>query len=81
VSGISWYEADAYAKFVKKKLPTVYQWAYAATPLKSASMCPSSNFSKSETKEVPYSKIKSGFGLSDVAGNVREWCSNATKDD
>ena len=81
VSGISWYEADAYAKFVKKKLPTVYQWAHAATPLKSSSMCPSSNFSKSETKEVPYSKIKSGFGLSDVAGNVREWCSNATKDD
>jgi dienelactone hydrolase len=81
VNGISWYEADAYAKFMKKNLPSVHQWAKAATPSISGLVCPVSNFSKSETKEVPYSTIKSGYGLSDVAGNVREWCANATKDD
>ncbi|MEI7960657.1 MAG: SUMF1/EgtB/PvdO family nonheme iron enzyme, partial [Chitinophagaceae bacterium] len=81
VNGISWYEADAYAKFMKKNLPSVHQWAKAATPSRSGLVCPVSNFSKSETKEVPYSTIKSGYGLSDVAGNVREWCANATKDD
>jgi dienelactone hydrolase len=81
VNGISWYEADAYAKFMNKKLPSVHQWAKAATPSRSGLVCPVSNFSKSETKEVPFSSIKSGYGLSDVAGNVREWCANATKDD
>ncbi len=81
VNGISWFEADAYAKFMKKNLPSVHQWAKAATPSRSGLVCPVSNFSKSETKEVPYSSIKSGYGLSDVAGNVREWCANATKDD
>ena len=81
VSGISWYEADAYAKFMKKRLPSVHQWAKAATPSRSGLICPVSNFSKSETHEVPYSKIQSGYGLNDVAGNVREWCANATKDD
>jgi len=30
VTGITWYEAAAYAKFVDKRLPTVFQWEKAA---------------------------------------------------
>ncbi|MCG8606831.1 SUMF1/EgtB/PvdO family nonheme iron enzyme, partial [bacterium] len=30
VTGISWYEAAAYAEFVGKRLPTVFQWEKAA---------------------------------------------------
>lgn len=30
VTGVSWYEADAYARFRGKQLPTVYQWEKAA---------------------------------------------------
>ena len=30
VTGVSWFEADAYAAFVGKALPTVYHWTQAA---------------------------------------------------
>ena len=29
VTGVSWYEAAAFAEFVGKSLPTVYQWQVA----------------------------------------------------
>jgi formylglycine-generating enzyme required for sulfatase activity len=32
VSGVSWYEAAAYAEFAGKSLPTVYHWYRAAEP-------------------------------------------------
>ena len=32
VGGVSWYEARAYARFVRKDLPTVLEWNAAAIP-------------------------------------------------
>jgi hypothetical protein len=32
VSGVSWYEAAAYAEFAGKALPTIYHWVTAASP-------------------------------------------------
>ena len=32
VSGLSWYEAAAYAKFIGKDLPTLFHFNVAATP-------------------------------------------------
>ena len=32
VSGVSWYEAAAYARFRGKNLPTIYHWIHAARP-------------------------------------------------
>ena len=36
VTGISWYEAAAYAEFAGKSLPTIYHWNRAAGPFSAA---------------------------------------------
>jgi len=44
VTGVSWYEAAAYAEFVGKTLPTIYHWAEAAGIPTSPFILPLSNF-------------------------------------
>lgn len=78
VAGVSWYEAAAYAKFVRKDLPTVYHWAAAAqTPIAYA-MVPRSNFSAEGPAPVGLYPGMGLYGVRDIAGNVREWCLNET---
>jgi hypothetical protein len=76
VSGISWYEAAAYANYAGKSLPTVYHWMYAGTPLLSDYISPYSNFSKEKATQVGEYPGIGLFGTYDMAGNVREWCQN-----
>jgi dienelactone hydrolase len=78
VAGVSWYEARAYAKFAGKSLPTIFHWNHAATVRNSAWIVPLSNFSGQGTRPVGSSPNISGFGTYDMAGNVREWCLNAS---
>ena len=78
VAGVSWYEAAAFAKFVGKSLPTVAHWNHAATVRNSAWMVPLSNFSGQGTAAVGTTRGISGYGTYDMAGNVREWCLNAS---
>ena len=40
VSGISWFEANAYAKYVNKSLPSLYHWNRAADTRSSAAIIP-----------------------------------------
>ena len=40
VTGVSWYEAEAYAEFAGKSLPTIYHWIAAALPQDGASLIP-----------------------------------------
>jgi len=80
VAGVSWYEAAAYAAWAGKSLPTIYHWARAATTWASPDMLPHSNFGTGGPVRVGQSSGVSGYGLSDMAGNVKEWCWNSSGD-
>ncbi len=75
VTGISWYEAAAYAEFAGKSLPTIYHWNRAAGPNAAAFIVPASNFSSGGGSVLPVgSKQGIGpWGTYDMAGNVKEW--------
>jgi hypothetical protein len=79
-SGVSWYEAAAYAEFAGKSLPTVSHWL-AASNLEAVSsdlrfLVPLSNLEGTHSQAVGVSGAVNTLGLYDVAGNVREWCWN-----
>jgi dienelactone hydrolase len=76
VSGISWYEASAYAAFKGKRLPSVYQWSILAETYRSMNIVPLSNFNGKSAVPVGTMEGMSSYGIYDLAGNVREWCCN-----
>ena len=80
VSGVSWYEAAAYAEFAGKSLPTIYHWSTAARPFEAPLVVPFSNFSSEGSAPVGSHQGIGLTGLYDTAGNVKEWCFNATDD-
>jgi len=73
---VSWYEAAAYAESGGKSLPTIYHWSIAAQESASMLIVPGSNFRDAGTVPVGGDGAVSGFGTTDMAGNVKEWCSN-----
>ena len=80
VAGISWYEASAYADFAGKTLPTLYHWTRAAQEGFAMLIVPGSNFSGAGTAPVEGPGALSGFGTTDMAGNVKEWCWNESQE-
>lgn len=83
VTGISWHEATAYARFRGKRLPSVLHWARATLARfelgasLAAAVLPLSNFDGAGPRAVG-SEALGPYGTYDMFGNAREWLSNTT---
>ncbi len=91
VTGVSWYEADAYARFRGKSLPTVFQWEKAARDgvyvVTGYRVMPWGLWSGADRRAVFEGKstvpVRQGaagmspYGCFHMAGNVSEWLRNA----
>ncbi|HEY7914411.1 MAG TPA: SUMF1/EgtB/PvdO family nonheme iron enzyme, partial [Blastocatellia bacterium] len=92
VTGITWYEAAAYAEFRGKRLPTVFQWEKAArngrTTLAGLAMpwgvaAETTDYRANFKGNGTLARTALEFGMSpfgcyNMAGNAAEWCANTT---
>ncbi|MFZ0914405.1 MAG: protein kinase [Candidatus Korobacteraceae bacterium] len=77
VTGVSWYEAAAYAEFVGKSLPTIFHWGRSAGLDETSMIVPQSNFDGKGLAPVGQYRGISDVGAYDMAGNAKEWVFNA----
>ncbi|MCK5377715.1 MAG: SUMF1/EgtB/PvdO family nonheme iron enzyme, partial [Acidobacteria bacterium] len=80
VGGVSWYEAAAFAAWAGGSLPTVFHWHRAAVQSIFSDIIVTSNFGSDGPATVGSYQGLGPWGTYDMAGNVREWCSNSVGD-
>jgi formylglycine-generating enzyme required for sulfatase activity/predicted esterase len=82
VTGVSWYEAQAYARYRGNILPPLFHWAKAAFPIDeivsplAPAMLLHSNFTSRAIAPVGQFKSYGPYGTFDMTGNAREWVWN-----
>jgi dienelactone hydrolase len=81
VSGVSWYEAAAYARFAGRELPTTHHWQQALANSMFPWLLPASNFAGQGPRPVAQSRAMSHVGAFDLTGNAREWTASAIGDE
>lgn len=70
VCGVSYYEAEAYARFADKRLPTEAEWEKAALGISEVGNC---ERNIGHTTPVDTYPQRSQYGCQDLLGNVWEW--------
>ncbi|MGB6974651.1 MAG: protein kinase [Terracidiphilus sp.] len=80
VSGVSWFEASAYAAYAGKSLPVLGQWNEVAPPDVAEYTVPMSNLVGTALAPAGRYKGLGPYGTYDMAGNVREWVANVVDD-
>jgi eukaryotic-like serine/threonine-protein kinase len=76
VSGVSWYEAAAFARFAGRELPTAYHWQQALANSMFPWLLASSNFGGQGPRAVTTGRAMTYVEAYDMTGNVREWTSS-----
>jgi formylglycine-generating enzyme required for sulfatase activity len=84
VIGVSWDDAEAYARWASKRLPSEQEWEKAASwdpssrrkrlwPWGDAQDTSRANLSGDPSRVGSYSTGASAYGVQDMAGNASEW--------
>ncbi len=87
VVGVSWYEADAYARWVRGSLPSEAQWEWIARGAgarrypwgQDTPTAQHASFDGRNERPSPigiYGAGRTPEGVCDLAGNVLEWCAD-----
>ncbi|HTV13781.1 MAG TPA: protein kinase [Acidobacteriaceae bacterium] len=81
VSGVSWYEAMAYAAYAGEALPTIGQWLETANVDEAEYIVALSNVKSNGPSAAGAYQGIGPYGNYDMAGNVREWIANSVDGD